>query len=119
MWLEIHVDTHFNPSNSQPAGSSIYGMSMEAKRGSCSSDAASVGAVAAVPIKPRSQANSASSLTANVDENFEIDQIITLSECDNMMVEFQNGKFVKNEILLVVKTRRFICLEFNLDFVLI
>lgn len=34
---------------------------------------------------------SASSLTANVDENFEIDQVMTLAECDSVNVTYNSS----------------------------
>lgn len=151
IWLEIHVDTHFNPHtdaviNVNASGSSkndlvMYGKSgaeaatsQHANRTSCwsdhqhgSSDDGDLGAAAAAPVR-LSRANSASSLTANVDENFEIDQMAILAECaapgfshfapSTMSVDleddtaaaaatavaidqFHNGKFV--EILLTPK----------------
>lgn len=131
LWLEIHVDSHFNPTTSGIGGGggggaggndSIFdstnvnlASSESGESGSVTSGA--LGAIAAASTAktsmfscdlkpPRSRTNSASSVTANVDENFEIDQMITLSEC-NMMMDFddqsggsvgnknQNGKFVK------------------------
>ena len=46
--------------------------------------------------KNKSRSNSASSLIANVDENFEMDQVMTLSDSDatNPYYSFENGKFV-------------------------
>lgn len=138
VWLEIHVETHFNPSNNilddqkavNASGANIYGrnetfggFSMDTNRASSSSavsagdltkDSSLLGAVAATTsiinagaslpsVKPRSRANSTSSLTANVDENFELDQMIILSECNTMMdlddAQYQNGKFVETKIL--------------------
>ena len=93
IWLEIHVETHFN--NNQN------------KKQSDDDEIEMLGASAPVEILNRpktSRANSASSLTANVDENFEIDQMIILSEAtttntsDVMIVDEENdnnGKFVR------------------------
>ena len=52
----------------------------------------------------RSRTNSASSLAANVDENFEIDQVMTFADCDvasdknNEDFYYSNGKFVSIDV---------------------
>ncbi len=83
--LERHVDGHFTNNESRPEMDATYLMAnRQLSRGS--------------------QSNSASSLIANVDENFEIDQVITLSDFNSLEdnnrdgadldVDTYNGKFV-------------------------
>lgn len=108
IWLEIHVETHFSAAtqSQQPKQTPSEDNDDEIEM---------LGASAAVETNPtktaagrRSRTNSASSLAANVDENFEIDQMIILSECttnnntnsgDIMIVDDSvnndNGKFVR------------------------
>lgn len=96
-WLEYHVDSHFNnnnPSNDEDvvAGSGVLDFNT-------------------LPhLKTnKSRTQSQSSLTANVDENFEYDQIMTLAECsmnDENMIGAGTSKsfddeFCPNEIVLL------------------
>lgn len=132
LWLEIHVDSHFNPASPMNQdNSNFYSINVNQSNSDNSSQKMSsnlnddfatsredaMGAVGAIATtsakssidlfglkKPRSRNDSASSVTANVGENFEIDQIITLSEC-NMMMDLDenknpNGKFVNSFVIL-------------------
>ena len=47
--------------------------------------------------------NSNSSLTANVDENFELDQVMTLEECDSTINNNDIGKYlIKRQMILII-----------------
>jgi transcription elongation factor Elf1 len=122
-WLEIHVDSHFNENANEMDSESMnrnYSTASFSEKSIKNSHC--LGAAAASPNKSsfpleykqfnKSRTASASSLAANVDENFEIDQVITLSDCnmimdDNNSIDYgdrlaeTNSKFVKlNKIFL-------------------
>lgn len=98
LWLEIHVDSHFNPNPTAEADKNLSSIYVNRSNQSevSSQKLNSVlhdedGLPTGASTKIRTCSNS--SLTANVDENFEIDQIITLSE-SNDPFERTDGKFV-------------------------
>lgn len=68
VWLEIHVDSHFNSNSDDNNVIMNENFGASAFPGQSSSN--------------RSRSQSDSSLAGNVDENFEIDQLITLTDCD-------------------------------------
>ena len=98
LWLEIHVDSHFNENANEIGSDSMnrnYSTASFSEKSIRSSQC--LGATAASSLFPleykqfnKSRTASASSLAANVDENFEIDQVITLSDC-NMIMDDNNS----------------------------
>jgi hypothetical protein len=95
-WLEYHVDSHFNnnPSNDEEVACG-------------SSNILDYNSLSHLKTN-KSRTQSQSSLTANVDENFEYDQIMTLAECsmnDENMIGAGTSKsfddeFCPHEIVL-------------------
>ena len=84
--LEIHVESHFgtnsnvNPDSGETNGSGLAFMLDEDRMNRGNSNLSRVA--------------SDSSLTANVDENFEIDQVMTLTDDTDDELFLNNGKFV-------------------------
>ena len=107
IWLEIHVETHFSGTNQSQQPKQTPSEDNDDEIEMLGASAAVETNVAKTSGGRRSRTNSASSLAANVDENFEIDQMIILSECANnntnssdiMIVDDSvnndNGKFVR------------------------
>lgn len=92
LWLEIHVDSHFNQNtNKQEYADNNYDSIYVNRSNQSENSSQNLGSVnlndeiiagAAATHSAKTRALSNSSLAANVDENFEIDQIITLSDCN-------------------------------------